>query len=290
MLESLERQCGCGDTVTVVWQGHAPVIPSGTRAVLLRSSPPNLPLARNRGYVTGRAPVVLFLDDDVQPMEGLLDAHRKAYADTSVGAVAGSIEDPLFPADVREPSTFDQCTGSCIQNFSLQSSGFAISMMGANMSLRRDALVEIGGFDPHYKRNALWEDIDCAFRLRAHGYRVWYCSTARVVHQRLPDGGCRSDKNIRYVYHQFANTAYFACRFAPRNKVGSWVRFWKYRLEYISRNGLQKTNNTWPHDPRVVAAGIAGAVAGIIRYAVSHSGAEARLLGTFREQGSITVP
>ncbi|HAJ80111.1 MAG TPA: hypothetical protein DCO75_10100, partial [Fibrobacteres bacterium] len=86
-----------------------------------------------------------------------------------------------------------------------------------------------------FKGNALWEDIDCAFRIRKAGWRISYCPEAKVRHLRGQKGGCRANGRIVYTYNQFANTAYFAARHAQKKHYHTWFIFWIYRLEYLSR-------------------------------------------------------
>lgn len=266
LVTELLSQCNPDDTINVVWQGEtAPKVPQVKQVTLLHSQPPNLPRARNIGFSNSKADVVLFLDDDVVPEKGLLDAHRRVYDNNQVGAVAGFIDDTIFTSDRSVPSRYDERTGELVQNFSVEKSRFAVSMMGANMSIRRNLLENIGGFDTNFTRNALWEEIDCAFRIREQGYAIWFCADARVRHLRENDGGCRADSGHRYLFHQFANTAYFAGKHAPRKNLRSWLTFWKYRLEYLARNGRHaKGKNS--HDLSLVLTGVIGACCGIARY------------------------
>jgi GT2 family glycosyltransferase len=254
------EQLDIGEYVTiVVQQGRMPG-DATPRVRMIESSPPNLPRARNAGVAATAADIVLFLDDDVTVLPGLIAAFRAAFDDPAVGGIAGYVDDPLFDRSRLVPSTFVEETGEIFQNFSLERDADTISVMGANMAFRRSALQSVRGFDELFKRNALWEDIDISFRLTKAGWRLRYCAAARVQHQRL-DGGCRTDRAGRYLYHQFANTAYFACRHIPRRYWRSWLQYWKYRLEFLSRT----KNGGFRHDPILVAAGLLGACAGVAR-------------------------
>ncbi|MBN2188389.1 MAG: glycosyltransferase [Chitinispirillaceae bacterium] len=266
LVASLVPLCGKHDGIIVVEQGGAGPLSEGSSMVRhLRLQKPNLPAARNAGVRASDADIVLFLDDDVEPLPGLVDAHRSCYADPSIAAVAGFVDDPLFDRAQILPSRIDLSTGSCVQNFSLSSSGSTISAMGANMSFQRLPLLSIGGFDEQYLANALWEEIDCCLRLIAAGHHLYFCSAAKVVHLRRADGGCRRLRGHRYLYHQFANTAYFAARFAQARHYGSWAKFWKRKLEFLSRKDSAPGGKTG-HDPCAVMAGAMGAAAGILRF------------------------
>jgi GT2 family glycosyltransferase len=264
LVEGIARQLKENDKICVVWQGaHKPDIQESARIKLVYSSPANLPKARNKGLASTVGSVVLFLDDDVEALDdGLLEAHRSVYREEDIGAIAGNIEDPLFDSRETLPSRYDETTGELVQNFSVGKSQYTMSLMGANMSIRRKALEQIKGFDENFIKNALWEDVDCAFRLRAAGWKIWYSADARVRHARDSLGGCRAKNQRAYCFYQFSNIAYFAARHAPRMYFRTWFTYWKRRLEYISRE-----INGWPkHDPLMVLMGILGACAGIVRF------------------------
>jgi GT2 family glycosyltransferase len=267
LVNRIARLMGKDDCLYVVWQGDKkPEARESPNIHFLRSSPPNLPRARNSGIAAGHGDICLFFDDDVEIMtDDILEAHRKAYSQKEVGAAAGYIDDPFLDKRTDKPSHFDETTGEIIQNFSVEINQDSMSIMGANMSFRRRALRDVGGFDEHFRANAYWEEVDCAFRVRRAGWRIFYCADARVKHLREELGGCRSqrERGLRYLYHQFANTAYFASRHAQPKYYRSWLRFWKYRLEFLSR----KERFFLRHDPLLVAAGIMGAGGGILRYA-----------------------
>ena len=216
------------------------------------------------------------------PVRGLLLRIGRHMLRPDVGAVAGRIEDAIFERTLDYPAKLDIRTGEFLLNYSLDKGCESISMMGANMSVRRDVLEKVHGFDGNYMRNALWEEVDCAFRVRLAGFKIHYCPEAAVVHHRLPGGGCRTDVSHRYIFNQFANTAYFACKFVPRKFWKSWNIFWKYRLEYFSRTGRMNSMGKHAHDMRTVVAGFAGAGAGAVRYFV-RCGREMRAGGSIEE-------
>jgi GT2 family glycosyltransferase len=261
-----EKQLGENDRIFIIWQGKdKPSVQESASMRCIYSSPPNLPKARNRGIAEGKADICLFFDDDIEiTSPDILEYHRRAHAQNNIGAVAGYVDDPLFDAGNTEPSKFDETTGEIRQNFSIDKSQYATGIMGAHMSFKRRALLDVNGFDENFKGNALWEEVDCAFRIRNSGWSVYYCAEAKVRHVREQSGGCRSrkEKEVRYIYHQFANTAYFCGKHAQRRYYRSWFTFWKYRLEFLTRCKKLRLK----HNPWLVTAGIFGACAGIARY------------------------
>ncbi|MFP4415833.1 MAG: glycosyltransferase family 2 protein [Chitinispirillaceae bacterium] len=266
LVESLKPMLARGDTITIVWQGsEKPEIACHPDIRLYYLPTRNLPTARNFGIRKTSGDIILFLDDDIEVESNLLHYHRNGYEDQRVGAVSGFIEDPLFPSGPDKLPKYNTKTGEIIQNFSSPEQTTVISLMGAQMSFRRTALEKIEGFDEQYKGNALWEDVDCAFRLRAAGYMILYEPNARVKHIRESTGGCRFSAGARYVFYEFYNTTYFAARFAPTDYLGSWVNFWWHRLEYRSRKKFYSLK----HSPIIVAAGILGACHAIAGYCLA---------------------
>ena len=53
---------------------------------------------------------------------------------------------------------------------------------GCNMAFRREALEEIGGFDPVYR--AAGDDVDVCWRLQKLGHRIGWSPAAMVWHFR----------------------------------------------------------------------------------------------------------
>lgn len=267
LVKMLLPQRRTGDAIVVVWQGAGPS-PQGLpdEVACVHQRRPNLPAARNRGIASANSELVLFLDDDVVPAEGLLDAHRACYDDPAVAGVAGSLDDPLFDRQRPLPCTIDLSRGDIAMNFACPKSQKTVSAKGANMSFRTDALRAIGGFDGRFSGNALWEEVDCCLRLIAAGYGLWYCAGARALHRSDRSGGCRDGNRYRYLFHQFANTAYFGARFCLPGNRTKWFTYWKYRLEFLSRAPGTRPGRL-RHDPLCVLAAAAGALAGIGRYA-----------------------
>lgn len=272
LVNSILNQCTGSDMIYIVFQELSEKIEfTSTKVISLYSGPPNLPNARNLGIKAGSNPIVLFIDDDVIPDNNLLTHHRNSFQDPMIGCVAGYVDDPLFDKNAAKvPSIFDPLSGKLVQNFSINKSQYTISAMGANMSFKREALNTVGKFDSGFKRNALWEEIDYTFRLLKSNYLIWFNADAKVVHLRNSTGGCRADNSYKYLFNNYANTAYFCCKYAPFRFTKTWLHYWKYRLEYDTRkkqNNHKKTHIK--HDYLAVLSGFSGAIAGILRYVFS---------------------
>lgn len=171
-----------------------------------------LPDARNAGMAATVAPVVLFLDDDVRVMPGLVQAHLDRMADPRVGAVVGRIIERVVRPNAAATENRVATSGRVITNLSGHAARPIEALKGANMSLRRAAVDAIGGFDRNYKGTALLEDADVAERVRRAGFSVWFEPRAEVLHLSAPRGGVRQDDAVETERWRFHNTAYFVRR------------------------------------------------------------------------------
>lgn len=83
---------------------------------------------------------------------------------------------------------------------------------GACMMARRDALVDVNGFDERYF--LYWEDADLCRRLRAAGYHVRYVPGATAIHRVGQSSKSARDASIR-AFHASAYL-YYTTHNAPR--------------------------------------------------------------------------
>ncbi len=117
--------------------------------------------ARNAGWGATDATWIAFLDDDVLPPADWVDQlHRDlAACGPEVGATQGGIRVPL-PAH-RRPTDWERSTAG------LEQAVWAT----ADMAYRREALVQVGGFDERFPR-AYREDADLGLRVTSAGWRI----------------------------------------------------------------------------------------------------------------------
>lgn len=127
--------------------------PHGTGPTVLRNShTPGLSGARNTGIHAATSEVVAFLDDDARADPDWSQRLVAHYADPDVDGVGGHAT-PRWP-DARPawmPAEFDWVVGcsyvgqpvvlSPVRNF-----------LGCNMSMRREVVASLGGFDPSVGR------------------------------------------------------------------------------------------------------------------------------------------
>jgi glycosyltransferase involved in cell wall biosynthesis len=148
---------------------------------------PGLGNAHNAGVAIARGEILAFTDDDCYPETDFLRRVWCAFADPSIGYIAGRIT--LHDPSDYPMTTIESTTPHTFRARSLVSAG---SFGGANMAFRRKVLVEIGGFDPLFGPGALFnaEDVDAAARASAIGWKGEYRPEVIVRHhhgRKAPD-------------------------------------------------------------------------------------------------------
>ncbi len=202
------------------------------RIRLVRLDQPSIPHAMNTALLAATTPVVLFLDDDVEPSPALIREHAAAYADPGVWAVVGQClqpgEDPAPSPRRAEPLPdlefrFNHDGRRDIRN-----------VIAMNLSMRRDRAVEIGGFDENFVMVAYRFESDFAVRLTAAGGRILFEPRARVRHLKIPSGGTRAygDHRSSASPAHSAGDYYFATFHAPS--------FLRYALRRLRKNVLTR--------------------------------------------------
>jgi glycosyltransferase involved in cell wall biosynthesis len=146
--------------------------------------------ARNTAVAASHAPVICFIDDDATVDPGWLAALRTAWEQASpeVAAIGGPIR-PEWHGGVRPPWLGDHL----LWIVGVLDLGWTRRRLdqeriwGANMSLRVDAIRDVGGFDLRlgprpgvaFGRD---EEEELQDRLQTHGLEIWWEPDAGVHH------------------------------------------------------------------------------------------------------------
>jgi GT2 family glycosyltransferase len=192
-------------------------LPPHARHVRLEA--PSVTAAANAGVRMTRAPLLLFLDDDVEIREpDLLARHARHYDDPAVAGVVGRIVNAERRGDLPRPAAAGRL-GFLDVNFDHPYAMDVPTAAGANMSFRRDVVERLGGFDERYTANAFRWETDFSVRVIRAGHRIRYDPEARVVHHYGTPGGCdnehllgRTAASHAWYVPFFRNNTYFALK------------------------------------------------------------------------------
>ncbi|HLH61724.1 MAG TPA: glycosyltransferase [Ktedonobacteraceae bacterium] len=200
-------------------------------SVRIRGQRNNRPTAKNTGMTYASGDLICFLDDDAMVCPTWLDTVLEIHQDDTVGAAGGRV--------VRAPRPYaDQESGP--PHMTVTKSGRVIwegadlvstervdvdHLISCNVSFRRDALEQVGGFDPNYTITSLREETDLCIRVKKAGWRLVYEPKMEVTHYSARSQGYF----MRQPVAQFSsgrNGVYFAikqCGLTPQVLVDQLI-------------------------------------------------------------------
>lgn len=148
----------------------------------LRQEPAGLSAARNLAAREAAGTVVAYIDDDARPHPLWLHYLRVAFAKGPQVAAAGG------PNLAPEPKSLQNAlVTACPGNPShvLLDDTTAEHLPGCNFAIRREVLLEVGGFDEQF--HTAGDDVDLCWRLCEAGHELAFHAAACVSHDRRPD-------------------------------------------------------------------------------------------------------
>ncbi|GAB3027408.1 glycosyltransferase family 2 protein [Spirosoma pulveris] len=143
-----------------------------------------LSYARNRGIKEAKNDVLIFLDDDIDIEANYLDICDQIYSDPNTHIVGGKVlpYQSAIPAWMPEQfyylmSIFDIGNSAC----------YTHKLMGANYSMRREAVQKIGWYNVELGRKGSnlmgGEEVDYLNRASDLGYKILYRPDLIVYHK-----------------------------------------------------------------------------------------------------------
>ncbi len=133
--------------------------------------------ARNTGVDAATGEIVAFIDDDAYPDPHWLRFLALSFKEGKYAGVGG----PNFP--VPEDGWKSEAVANAPgPNPVLLTDRVAEHIPGCNMAFKKDALKEIGGFDPVFRTAG--DDVDLCWRIRERGGAIGYSPAAVVWHHR----------------------------------------------------------------------------------------------------------
>ncbi|MBN1442454.1 MAG: glycosyltransferase family 2 protein [Planctomycetes bacterium] len=178
----------------------------------------NLSVSRNAGIREASCAIAAFCDDDAAPQRAWLQELLRPFSAPEVAAVGGTVYDARevparldFVCGLIRPSGRQmRIRAPDIAGEARAPRGWFCNVCGCNFALRRQALLEIGGFDEFYE--FAYEEADVAVRLFRAGWRVVHAPDAVVLHGMVP-GGYREDDLINRNWHaEIKNQVYFGLK------------------------------------------------------------------------------
>jgi len=142
--------------------------------------------ARNRGARAAVAPILIFLDDDIEPASGFVEAHVGVHS----GAASNAVAIGYLPADVQGRRDFFAITlrawwEAMFERMREAGHRFAYSdLLSGNFSVGRALFERLGGFDESLRCH---EDYELGLRLIAAGAQFTFVPDASGWHHERTD-------------------------------------------------------------------------------------------------------
>ena len=213
-------------------------------------SQPSVVAAMNVGLKTACSHYVLFLDDDIKPLKGLIENYQAMTSSKEYGIVAGRVIQPWNTPEGDADNNTQQFS------FNALNESAAPYFIGANVLVNRRIANQIGGFDENFVGTAHDYEREFSDRVLDAGYGIGYCGQAAVYHLKEQSGGIRT-------YGHFLKTM------KPHHAVGAYYyilrskRVRKKPLEILRRLRQRVVTRTHLKQPWWIPLTLIGDLLGI---------------------------
>jgi len=209
--------------------------------------------ARNRGVEEAAGELVLFLGDDIFVSPGLLALHLEAHRARRGSGEVAVLGRTLWAPEMR-PTAFlrflmegDQFGFKHIEDQENVPYNFFYT---ANVSLRRQAMLDAGGFDESFP-HAAWEDVELCYRMTREGMRLVYepRALAHHLHPTTLDSFCRRRELVGVdavlLYRMHPEMEKMLCfDWRPEEEPARWKQSLSARFKkayaFLERHGLDR--------------------------------------------------
>lgn len=163
---------------------------------------------RNYAIFRTKAPLCLFVDDDVRVEKDFVEKHMTAHqkALPQIGCIVGKVVQPkdgLTEADMNAQgklASYSPWSGKISGNFVGATKGLIDHIHECNFSVRTEVLKKIGGFNQEFKGNAYFEGADLALRIKQQYVQIEYDPSLALVHLQEGAGGNRVNQKSKHTY------------------------------------------------------------------------------------------
>jgi len=184
----------------------------------------NLSQSRNVGIALAAGEVVAFIDDDAYPDPAWLDRLVEAYDDPEVAGGGGPVYDHTGH-EIQCWVSFADRLGHVWHNkqrdvdrsalLAFPLSREFVTLIGTNSSFRRDALLEVGGFDEDFVYYLDETELCC--RLIDRGYVIRNLDDGFVYHKFLPNDIREDNRVFKDSYQILKSRFLMALRHGTHN-------------------------------------------------------------------------
>lgn len=146
--------------------------------ILISTENQGLSSARNTGWQEATGEIIAYIDDDAYPDPHWLTFIADVFMNSSHVGVGGPNIAPANDGLIAEAVA--NSPGGPVHV--LLTDELAEHIPGCNMAFRKEALAEVGGFDPRYR--AAGDDVDICWKLQQKGWTLGFSAAAMDWHHR----------------------------------------------------------------------------------------------------------
>jgi GT2 family glycosyltransferase len=139
--------------------------------------------AKNIGIAEAKGDILLFCDDDIEPQKEFIRVHVESHKQPSVGGVSCRTLEEGLPYIRSKHICAVRFYGEMIPGYQSDTTCFVHTLVGGNMSVKREIQREVGYFDPMYAGTSIYEEQDFSERLRKLGFKILFTNATSVVHR-----------------------------------------------------------------------------------------------------------